>query len=55
MALDIIILLLVVVVVFQKLWSVLGTKTTETRPISKESAEKIFDERKLKAFTEKHG
>ena len=43
MALDIIILLLVVVVVFQKLWSVLGTKPTETRPISKESAEKIFD------------
>ena len=43
MALDILILLLVVAVVFQKLWSVLGTKPTETRPISKESAEKIFD------------
>jgi len=43
MALDILILLLVVAVVFQKLWSVLGTKPTETRQISKESAEKIFD------------
>lgn len=43
MALDILILLLVIAVVFQKLWSILGTRPTETRPISKESAEKIFD------------
>ncbi len=43
MALDIIILLVVVAVIFQKLWSVLGTKPSETRPISQESAAKIFD------------
>ncbi len=44
MAFDIIVLLIVVVLIFQKLWSVLGTKPEKvTRPISKESAAKIFD------------
>lgn len=44
MAFDIIVLLLVVFLIFQKLWSVLGTKPEKiTRPISKESAAKIFD------------
>jgi len=43
MAFDIIILLVVIAVIFQKLWSVLGTKPTETHPISQESAAKIFD------------
>ena len=44
MAFDIIVLLIVVVLIFQKLWSVLGTRPEKiTRPISKESAAKIFD------------
>lgn len=44
MAFDIIVLLLVVFLIFQKLWSVLGTRPEKiTRPISKESAAKIFD------------
>ena len=44
MAFDIIVLLIVVVMIFQKLWSVLGTRPEKiTRPISKESAAKIFD------------
>lgn len=44
MAFDILILLLVVALVLQKLWGVLGTKPDNTAtPISKESAAKIFD------------
>ena len=44
MAFDIIVLLIVVVLIFQKLWSVLGTSPEKiSRPISKESAAKIFD------------
>ena len=44
MALDILILLIIVALIFQKLWSVIGTKPTDTTtPISKESAAKIFD------------
>jgi len=44
MAFDIIVLLIVVVLIFQKLWSVLGTRPEKlSRPISKESAAKIFD------------
>lgn len=44
MAFDIIVLLIVVFLIFQKLWSVLGTRPEKiTRPISKESAAKIFD------------
>lgn len=44
MALDIIILLVVVVIIFQKLWGLLGTRPQNTAtPISQESAAKIFD------------
>lgn len=44
MALDIIILLVVVVIIFQKLWGLLGTRPQNTTtPISQESAAKIFD------------
>ena len=44
MALDIIILLVVVVIIFQKLWSLLGTRANNaSTPISQESAAKIFD------------
>lgn len=44
MALDIIILLIVVMIIFQKLWSLLGTRPENTTtPISQESAAKIFD------------
>ena len=44
MAFDIIVLLVVVFLIFQKLWSVLGTRPEKiSRPISKESAAKIFD------------
>lgn len=44
MALDIIILLVVVVIIFQKLWSLLGTRPQNTTAsISQESAAKIFD------------
>nr|QJR98167.1 calcium-binding protein [uncultured Alphaproteobacteria bacterium] len=44
MALDIIILLVVVAIIFQKLWGLLGTKPQNTTtPISQESAAKIFD------------
>lgn len=43
MALDIIILLVVVAVIFQKLWGILGTRPSESHPISQESAAKIFD------------
>ena len=44
MALDIIILLVVVVIIFQKLWSLLGTRANNaSTPISQESTAKIFD------------
>lgn len=44
MALDIIILLVVVVIIFQKLWSLLGTRANNaSTSISQESAAKIFD------------
>lgn len=44
MAFDIIVLLVVVFLIFQKLWGVLGTRPEKiSRPISKESAAKIFD------------
>lgn len=44
MALDIIILLVVVAIIFQKLWGLLGTRPQNTSsPISQESAAKIFD------------
>ena len=44
MAFDVLILVLVVALIFQKLWGALGTKPDSTAtPISKETAAKIFD------------
>ena len=44
MAFDILILILVVIVIFQKLRSLLGTRPeSSATPISQESAAKIFD------------
>jgi len=43
MAFDILILLLVVALIFQKLWKTIGTRPDNTTPISRESAAKIFD------------
>ena len=53
--LDIIILLLVVVLLFQKLHSLLGTRPTETeKKIAEEKAAKIFDMIVQKAEAQKH-
>ena len=44
MTLDILVLLIIVVLIVQKLWGVIGTKPDNvSTPISKESAAKIFD------------
>ena len=53
--LDIIILLLVVILLFQKLRSLLGTRPTETeKKIAEEKAAKIFDMIVQKAEAQKH-